>query len=157
MSFKSYILKLLGRETPRALHGLSDLQPSTPLARFILDRKHLRKTEPRVRPKSFLPREDPGIGEMALSTFRVDGLQEEMIWEIGQNEIASKAGRSLKGRCDLPTQVYTTCGLTADFDNQPLRHVNIVGWPQEEEKRLAIAQELAAAVAEQGTFFSLID
>ena len=61
---------------------------------------------------------------MALSTFRVDGLQEEMIWEIGQNEIASKAGRSLKGRCDLPTQVYTTCGLTADFDNQPLRHVN---------------------------------
>ena len=146
-----------GRFTARLLGllFLGALRPTTELVRFVLDRKSIRASEPRLKAtatREFLPRYDPMAKALAYSTFRIDRMMEEPIWELGKRFVGRAAGRSVKGRFDLPTRVYVEQDLQPLFDNWPRRHVNILGWPDEEAARLSIAQELRAAVVEMKAF-----
>lgn len=84
--------------------------------------------------------------DLHLSVFRIDGLQLEEIWEIGQREVidAMSQSRELKGIADVKALKVQENDLEIEPDNIPSRHANIIGWPEEKEKQKIIAQELAA-------------
>lgn len=63
-----------------------------------------------------------------LSTFAVDGLNEAAIWVIGR-DVSAKSGRpNLHGRAEITVAMVESVGLTAERDDDPPRHVSVVGW-----------------------------
>lgn len=71
----------------------------------------------------------------------MDDLEGPQRWELLQ----ANANKPLYGRTELAAVVFVEEGLTADPDWDPERHVNIIGWPDEEEVRKGISQSLYAA------------
>jgi hypothetical protein len=86
----------------------------------------------------------PKAGTTKLSVFRIDKLQEHLIWELGRNIILAP-GRNLHGRGDLVACIIFQQDLWIEPDNIPLRHANITGFPLEKSKQKEIALELASA------------
>lgn len=86
-----------------------------------------------------MPRRD-----LTLSTFCIDQLNENVIWEIGQKEIAGPAKKTLYARGDVKVASVPK-PLKATLDNNPPRHVNVGGWPVEKEAQLELALTLALA------------
>jgi hypothetical protein len=84
--------------------------------------------------------------DLRLSVFRIDGLQLEEIWEIGQREVidAMCQPKRLHGIADVKVSTVQKNDLEVEPDNIPPRHANIIGWPEEKAQRMLIAQELAA-------------
>jgi len=78
-----------------------------------------------------------------ISTFRISGLSNNKIWEIGEN-VGKSSQRTLHGRADVVALQVQKQGLFIDPDNNPEYHANITKWPPEKSERLSIAQELAA-------------
>jgi hypothetical protein len=52
--------------------------------------------------------------------------------------------KPIPARTELTTSAIALAGLVLDADWNPARHVNIVGWPQEEEQRQSCQQVLLA-------------
>jgi hypothetical protein len=75
----------------------------------------------------------------------VDGLEESGRWAILALHVIP-----LVARVDLDVKVFKDAGLEVDADWVPDNHVNILGWPQELERRKEIAQE-ALCVAQRFT------
>jgi len=80
----------------------------------------------------------------SVSVFRIDGLNKNQLWEIGQSCIRNRPQKTLYGVAAIKVFKVQTRGLHANPDNIPVRHANIVGWPEEIARRNSIAQELAA-------------
>lgn len=108
---------------------------SETLARYIFSRKYLGPEHPKAA--AFLPPSD-----MKLSLFRIDGLSESGVWDIGF-AVGGESHRHLHGRGDLVASQISAHGLQTDPDNIPERHVNATGWPTDASEQLSIAQELA--------------
>jgi len=122
--------------------GMPDVvNPKEPLSRYLMSRRHFWREKKAVKPVAFLPRDD----NLRLSVFRIDGLTEGEIWEIGEEVVARPAHRNLHGRGDITASIVQTQGLHIDPDNNPRRHADITWWPEDKPKRLEIAQELAAS------------
>ncbi len=117
-----------------------NIDPSEPLSRFILNKNDYR-SDGTVRHRLFLP--SPKTAQ--TSVFRIVGLSENAIWEIGDNEVAQKRKPplSLIGRADISTQQVLKTGLHIDVDDIPPRHANIIDWPIEPSAQRLIAMELA--------------
>ena len=117
-----------------------NVDPDEPLARFILNKGDYR-SDGTVRHRIFLP--SPKTGQ--TSVFRIFGLSENAIWEIGDNEVAQKRRPplSLIGRADIFIRQVLTTGLHIDADDIPPRHANITNWPIEQSAQRLSAMELA--------------
>lgn len=114
------------------------------LGRYLNQRDHFFRPDNAVRPKAFLPPPD-----FRLSVFRIDGLSLEAVWDIWQRKVISAMPqqRTLYGIADIKVFKVQGKNLIIDPDNKPVRHANIIGWPEGPEnkaRRLSIAQELAA-------------
>jgi hypothetical protein len=108
------------------------------MARFILFRHWIRKSDPPVRPDAFIPHPYPG-----LSVTRHIDLSETELWRIGQ-EIADKRPATLYGRADLQAiSVIKKC-LRIVPTPEPKNHADITGWPADKPSQKIIAQEIAA-------------
>ena len=81
---------------------------------------------------------------LETSVFRIAGLEDQEIWDIGERDVAQKSNRHLHGRADILADKVLGKGLNVNPDKPPSRHANIMGWPEEESRRMSIAQELAA-------------
>jgi hypothetical protein len=92
-----------------------------------------------VKPGAFLPARDG-----ATSVYRTRGLTEEEIWILGEAKVTGPTRKTLYGRGDLPVSAVHATGLRVDPDDSPPRHAAIVGWPEEKDARLSLAQQLAA-------------
>ena len=119
----------------------STVSPTESLGRYLLHRDYYSPARNSVKPQAFMPSPD-----LRLSVIRIDGLQLEEIWEIGQREVidAMSQSRELKGIADVKALKVQENDLGIEPDNIPSRHANIIGWPEEKEKQKIIAQELAA-------------
>lgn len=115
-----------------------DSPGSKRLARFLTSRRQYSSKHKAVKPRAFLP----SNGE--LSVFCVADLAYSEIVPLGGN-LNLPPGRRLHGHAILASDQATDAGLTLDRDDTPFRHANIVGWPPEKDRQLAIAQELAAS------------
>ena len=130
-----------------ALHGqqpapVTDLEP---LTRFVTDSDHLKRQGPRVKWRAFLPR--PADNDLSIA--RIEGLDEEAVWRLGDELAAKPSGRTVFGRADLNrqtvrgSQVLGQPDLDVQPDEPPERHAIIIGWPADRDARKNFAQELA--------------
>lgn len=94
-----------------------------------------------MKPRAFLPSPE----DRKTSVFYINGLEEVAIWEIGETYVARPRRRTLYGRGEILAVEIEKVGLTVEPDTIPPRHVNIAGWPEEKDKQMSLAQELAAA------------
>lgn len=102
-----------------------------------LNEKSKQDGVPKAKVKNFKPRPCEG-GRLELSSFCIDELQDPSIWELLDKHLNKPA----IGRSDLGLEGVSGVGLQADPDWDPERHVNLLGWPPEEEHQTAIAQKL---------------
>ena len=120
----------------------SKVSPSESLARYLTHKNHYSPLNNSVRPAAFQP--PPNL---RLSVFRIDGLMLKEVWEIGQVDVINAMTppkKNLRGFADIKASAVYEKNLDVDPDNNPPRHADIVGWPQEKSERKLIAQELAA-------------
>ncbi len=81
-----------------------------------------------------------------LSVFGIKDLlisNEELIWDIGV-KVSSIQEKNLYGRADINSNFVTKFGLELITDNNPERHANFVGWPEDKPSKQQIAIELAS-------------
>lgn len=115
---------------------------SEPLSRFLTQRSQFALN--RVKPGAFLPGRD-----RTTSVFRTAGLTDAAIWLIGQQHVAGPSNRRLYGRGDLRVRMVLRVGLRVTADDSPPRHAAIVGWPEEKDAQLSLAQQLATTATLQ--------
>ena len=100
--------------------------------------------EPKAKLKNFKPRLNSSTGAWELSSFSVDQLESEAVWDLLDRNLNKPA----LGKAELETAVVVELAkLKADPDWDPERHVNVVGWPQSEEEVTSAAQVLFAKQA----------
>jgi hypothetical protein len=92
-----------------------------------------------VKYAAFLPDKN---GE--TSVFRTSGITNNEIWEIGDCEVSIKRGKPILGRADIGINNVISKDLEVVPREPPLRHANIIGWPDERSKQKIIAIELAS-------------
>ena len=110
------------------------------LSRFIFSRSHFSPVGNRVKPHALLPHKDT----LETSVFRTAGLERAEIRRIGDMAGAPK-GHTLKAWGDIFAGAVFDVGLDVRPDNVPERHAAIVGWPEEKDRQISLAQQLAAA------------
>lgn len=118
---------------------MPSIAPSETLSRFILQSNSIKTSNSTVKYTAFLP-----YPHVELSVFRISGISDDEIWDIGDRAVAPKRGRQILGRADISALNVTTKDLEVRPNEPPARHANITGWPDEKSKQKEIALELAA-------------
>lgn len=123
--------------------GIPDVGADETLARYVLQRSHIRATTQTVKPDAFVPHP-----HRELSVTRHLMATEEELWLVGE-DVAEATGKRLYGRADIAASVCAGQQLRIQPDpvaNNP-NHANVHGWPADKPAQKAIAQELAAEAA----------
>lgn len=84
--------------------------------------------------------------DLRLSTFLTTGMPPDAILQIGRDAFASRLPSRLYGHADIDVSSVHSQKLKAFRDDDPDRHVNVVGWPSYSDGKdlvKSIAQELA--------------
>jgi len=119
------------------------VEPVTPcevLSRFIMQTNWYRLSDNCVKYAAFMP--NPKNGE--TSVFRISGISERDIWKIGDREVGVLRNKPVLGRADIVPSFVFTKSLKVVPSEPPVRHANIVGWPEEKSEQTLIALQLAA-------------
>ena len=115
-----------------------DVATSEQIARYILSKSYFSTTNRAVKYGAYLPAPN---GE--TSVYRISGLSEEEIWEIGQEDVAKPSRRTLYARGDTPANVIMKTGLTLVPETTPHPlHANIVKWPSDKDEQKMLALEI---------------
>ncbi len=113
------------------------------LARFILFKRHVRRSDNTVRPEALIP-----APKTQLSVTRHRGFTDEQLWEAGcgvaQIRQTQVPGAGLHGRIDVLAMDARSLDLQVNPDEPPANHANIEQWPADEAAQLNIAQKLLA-------------
>jgi hypothetical protein len=109
-----------------------------PLARFIVELRHVDEQSGRAKFRALLPAQDN-----STSVFRVFGLDQTEIWHLGDQHVAPFRGKPILGRAELLVHDVKRVGLDIEPDDEPPRHAAIVGWPAEKDAKKIRAMELA--------------
>jgi hypothetical protein len=86
----------------------------------------------------------PNPKNRETSVYRILGISDKEIWEIGDREVGQNRGKPILGRADVGASFVIKKGLNVVPSEPPVRHANIVGWPEEKSEQRLIALELAA-------------
>ena len=145
MSFLSQLLSRFGAFIRRS-SGRFDQVPERgeTLSRFIFSKSHFSATGHRVKPGAFLPVGNP----RETSVFRTDGLDPASIRRIG-DPLGEQRAQVLKAWGGVLAGGVFDAGLGVRPDNVPERHAAIIGWPDQKDEQLSLAQRLAAAATLQ--------
>ncbi len=123
---------------------LSDVELKDPddlLARFLLQKNHFKRAENRATPEAFMPPPD-----LKLSVYQITNLPDVQIWTLGRNVLQQHPQPRLYGRADVRVGGVHDQKLKAVRDDDPPRHVNVVGWPNYADGKdlvKSLAQQLA--------------
>ena len=126
-------------------NNVPEVAPGETLARYILQRSHVRPGNLSVKPDAFMP--PPSL---ELSVTRHLSATEEELWSIGE-DVAAKRCRTLYGRGDIQTVACLHLKLVVKA--APLvippnpNHAHILGWPTEKSAQKNVAQQIAADAA----------
>lgn len=105
-----------------------------------------------VKPAAFLP--SPISNE--VSTFRIAGLSEQQIRDLGDRAVGSARGKTVRGRAEVLVRAVRLAGnrghgtsrpLSVVSDDSPPRHAAIRGWPKEKDRQKLLALEIANAAS----------
>ncbi|MFT4641270.1 MAG: hypothetical protein ACI8T1_004607 [Verrucomicrobiales bacterium] len=116
------------------------VETSENLSRFLLFSRWFSKVNDRVKADAFVP--NPHI---ELSVSRTDSLDEDQKWSLGK-PVAEARQKTLYGRADITATGIRNQKLDVVPAEPPVRHANIIGWPDSTKAaQKAIALELAAS------------
>ena len=128
--------------------GRSSLAPDSELndrddvlARFLLQKNHFKRAENRATPDAFMPPPD-----LQLSVYQITNVPEDKVWALGRAVLKEHPQPRLYGRADVRVGAVHEQKLKALQDDDPPRHVNVVGWPSYADGKdllKSIAQQLA--------------
>ncbi len=126
------------------------LDGCTLCARFLNSEKKYNKVQGRANYKAFEPSYDDEEKAIVLSMYRLDGMTEPAIVEMGRTVLGPKGGR-LHGRAELPageieklpSDVVAAKKFRARFDKTPVRHVTVSPWDDGKEIRKLHSMDLA--------------
>jgi hypothetical protein len=121
--------------------GAELVDPADVLSRFLFHKNHFKRLENRALPEAFMPPHD-----LQLSAFLTTGMTGAEIWQMGKDTLASHPQPRLHGRADIDVRSVQAQKLKAIRDDNPYRHVSVVGWPSYGDGKdlvKSIAQELA--------------
>ena len=119
---------------------LTDVQPLETLARYLLQSNQFSRGKNRVKSNAFMPHPV----RLNLSVFRIQGLESEEIWRIGEKHVFAPRGKKLYGTGKIVASNFHEHQLPVVSKEPPPRHVDILGWPKEKDTQKLIAHELAA-------------
>lgn len=112
--------------------------PASPLTQFAVERGKIKNGV--AKPKLFEPNKK---GELSVS--RTGGLSQGEIQDIGLQVVQENQNASrLYGWAKIERDDVESTGLGIIDDNNPPRHSNVIGWPEEREKVLEVMQALAS-------------
>lgn len=114
------------------------------LSRYLTSSNHFSLEKRLVKSNAFIPRANPENGRWETSVFRISGLSDEEIWEIGVS-VVTISGKTLYGRAAIRAEDVEKAGLLVIPDDNPLRHANIIGWPDEKSERKLFAERLVGS------------
>lgn len=115
------------------------VSPDESITRFIGQKAHIRTSNQTVKHNAFMPNR---AGE--TSVYRITGINDVEIYEIGKEFFADTTGRPLLGRADIIASEILKRQLSIESVQYPHpRHANICSWPRERSEQLLIAKELA--------------
>ena len=109
---------------PGEVLGIELDDPADVLSRFLFQQRHFKRAENRAVPEAFMPPTD-----LQLSTFLTTGMVAANIWDLGKEALTSHPQPRLYGRADLDVGAVQEQKLKALRDDNPDRHVSVVGWP----------------------------
>jgi len=70
------------------------------------------------------------------------GLDHTQVRRVG-DVVGEPSGRTLRAWGNIVAGVVFTVGLDVRPDNVPERHAAIVGWPEQKDEQISLAQQLA--------------
>lgn len=88
--------------------------------------------------------------DLQLSVYLITDMSADDIWGVGKGVLTQHPQLRLYGRADINVGVVHAQKLKAFRDDDPPRHVNVVGWPSYSDGKdllKSIAQELARAAS----------
>lgn len=142
----NWFTKLLARD-PRYVARDGDI------ARFVFQSRDLYK-DGTPKPKAFAPERHPESGQFETSVCGLNGVTYERVWYLGRT-IRATSGLTALAALELAVERIVSVGLRCDAAPERPHypeHGVICGWdsdPDAKDRRLAIQQELAAAVPQE--------
>jgi hypothetical protein len=109
------------------------------IARYLLSSSDYSSSKSRVKYRAL----EPSPQDQCTSVFRIDGLTENQIWDMGTSSVAEPRARRIHARADIIVSAIVNLNLAIRPDEPPVRHALISGWSDEKHARMAKAQELA--------------
>lgn len=121
------------------------MSPSEPLSRFIFSSGHVKAGGSQAKWRAFYLKPT----DKDVSIARIEGLDEESIWALGDETGAERQQRAI-ARADITRSKVQA--MRSDVapridvvpDPPPPSHALIVNWPDQDEARRAICMVLAA-------------
>ena len=117
------------------------LKPTDQLSRYAIHSNHFNTYG--VTSLAFMPPKD-----RKLSVFCTTDLSLQDIKNLAKKNLSGK----VYGHAPFFPATAEALGLSADYNNEPERHVDIINWPEKKEQQKTLARRLAEAVNEAGTF-----
>jgi hypothetical protein len=115
---------------------MSQARPEENLSRYLFNKNHFSSKNGRVKYNAFLPNQNG-----KTSVFRTSELSNDEIWRIG-DDVADEREMTLLGRGEICARHVVEQGLELDANDDPPRHADIIGWPEEKSAQKLIAIEL---------------
>lgn len=116
---------------------MEPVSSSETISRFVLSRRWIR-ADNTVRHIAFTPNKN---GETSI--FRISGISDNEVWNIGEREVGMKQNKPILGRADITASIILSNHLEIVPSEPPVRHADITGWPEEKDQQKDIALELA--------------
>lgn len=122
------------------------LELDDPLCRDLRTKRHGTRSQLTQEwvcaPEAFLPAPNSTTKRLELSVFEVRGLSDD---EVEAFRIETCETQKLFGWVILTVGDFREQNLEDKFDNQPPRHVDIIGWPTGDNKLKSVAGNLLIA------------
>lgn len=117
------------------------------VTRFLVESRWFSQKTNHVSAQAFKPRNPkPPETVFKTSVYRTNGCSAEEIWLIGENYVTKKRsdGRMVLARAEIAAEIVfsESLNLTPAPTPHP-RHADITAWPDQPEKRLEKANQLA--------------
>lgn len=117
------------------------------VTRFLVESRWFSQKTNHVSAQAFKPRNPkPPETVFKTSVYRTNGCSAEEIWLIGENYVTKKRsdGRKVLARAEIAAEIVFSESLNLIPVPTPHpRHADITAWPDQPEKRLEKANQLA--------------
>lgn len=133
-------------------NNVPDIEIDEVVARYVLEKKLIFDKDKTAKPRLFYP-----YKHVELSVNRHRDCADSEIWNFGFG-VAAFRGKSLHGRCDIAVADCTFDSLSVvakPIKDHPKgvpdnpNHADIVGYPDNKEDQMSLAQKLAAKASKR--------